>query len=317
MELFSVRLLGVVINIHKSAPVRQAPITIAISIASYANGSTFDMPSISPSARLINRPIHQTWSVGITAESCENDICVSWLEPTDNLPVYDKSYVLEVSRENLDGSFTIVERRNLNASNAVYTPSESDYCRHHLQVNVMAHYCNQSENIVNISDQPQPTLFTLNVTDPEPVTGLDVQPACPQAFHLSWNPAETATPVLKALYRVSVQQHVNDQLMPIDCFDCEGLVATHYDFTPEAGVSARGPFIFTISSGHCGQYLENGTESEEVALQPCAIFTEVDVTDTEVENLNGGKAHNQGISLIASAPVVSLALTVVTVLLAR
>ena len=185
-----------------------------------------------------------------------------------------------VSIQNPDGSFTAVSELALDQNSTAYTPEDSTAC-FAFAFTVRTQYCSRTGNVTHISEQPDPMLFVANYTEPEAVTGLSVYSGCGQ-FQLSWNPAnpsaEWASPVH---YQVRVQQQVNNQQVPVECPDCEGIFATRYTFTPDANTPEQSLFQFAVTAGRCGQYRDNFTESEPLPLRRCPV------TETETELSQG------------------------------
>ena len=212
------------------------------------------------------------YNTGVTAEPCDQGLCLNWPEPetADGQPVYDISYTLMVGEQNPDGSLTALNQTKLSSNNATYTLDHIG-C---LQFEVSAHYCGPSENIINVSDQPQPALFAVNVTDPDPVTGLNIRQDCGQ-FYLDWAPLESNADQLPVRYRVRVRQQINNtEWLPMHCTDCEELEDTAFTFTPAADTPEQSRLLFTVSSGRCGQYRNDSVESEVHALMRCPETTQ-------------------------------------------
>ena len=122
--------------------------------------------------------------------------------------------------------------------------------------------------------------LAINITDPEPVSELQVQQDC-QQFHLSWsasNPSSEPAPPVQ--YRVSVQQRVNNEMRLVTCPDCEGLTKTRYTFTPASDTEEQHPFQFAVTSGHCDRYRSDETVSAEMPMEPCLTTTRSDKTSS-------------------------------------
>ena len=281
---------------------------------SFADGST---PVVSPNARLTYRSANTTaYNTGVTAEPCDQGLCLSWPEPqtADGQPVYDKSYTLIVSQQNPNSTPTVLEQIALDSNSMLYT-ADSSLC-HPLEFVVTSHYCGPSENVINISDQPEPALFTANLTKPEPVTALGVQPGCGQ-FYLSWNRVEPDTGHTPPVhYQVTAKQYVNDQPVAVECPGCEGLLETTLNFTPQADTPEQSRFQFTVTPGRCGQYRNDSIESEVHALTRCPEttqampFTMTEATEvSEQENAPNKSTRPQPTSDVVGLSMVIMALT--------